>query len=90
MTMVSPVYPQTAESAMASTVVVRVVIWKTGSVSPMSVVSGKQALEDAAMNAVRQWRYQPFIRDGETVDVTTEVDVDFVPGRPGGIVTHPK
>jgi TonB family protein len=91
MTMVSPMYPATAgDSPKAATVKVRVVIWKSGSVSPMRVVSGDPSFEVAAMNAVRLWRYKPYFRDGEAVDVTTEVEVDFVPGRPGGIVTHPK
>jgi TonB family protein len=87
--MVSPIYPATAgDSRMAATVVVRVVIWKSGDVSPMHVVSGPASLEDEAMNAVRHWHYKPFVRDGEPIDVTTEIRVNFDPGKPGGIVTH--
>ena len=36
------------------------------------------------MNAVRLWQYRPFTRDGDPVDVTTDIHVDFVPVRPGG------
>jgi periplasmic protein TonB len=89
-TMVSPTYPQTAsDHRTASTVIVKVVIWKSGNVSPMRVVSGQPSLQAEAMNAVRLWRYKPFVRDGEPLDVTTDIRVDFDPGKPGGIVTHP-
>jgi TonB family protein len=88
-TMVSPIYPAAAgDSPMAATVMVRVVIWKSGDVSPMRVVSGPASLEDEAMNTVRRWHYKPFVRDGEPIDVTTEIRVNFDPGKPGGIVTH--
>jgi TonB family protein len=89
-TMVSPTYAHAADDLQTeSTVVVQVVITKTGRVSPMRVVSGSPLLEAAAMNAVRLWRYKPFIQDEEPVDVTTEVSVKFKPGEPGGMITHP-
>ena len=89
-TMVSPTYPHTAEDLQTeSIVVVQAVISKSGRVSPMRVVSGSPLLEAEAMNAVRLWRYRPFIRDEEPVDVTTEIQVNFKPGEPGGIITHP-
>jgi TonB family protein len=89
-TMVSPNYPQNAGNpASAASVVVRVVIWKSGSVSPLRVISGPPLLEGEAMNAVRLWRYKPYSRDGEALDVTTDIRVDFDPAKPGGTVTHP-
>jgi TonB family protein len=89
-TMVSPHYPQsTDELPTASSVVVRVVIWKSGDVTPMRVVSGASSLQDEAMNTVRLWRFKPFARDGEPLDVTTDVRVEFDPAKPGGVVTHP-
>jgi TonB family protein len=88
-TMVSPNYPQSGGSPRASTVIVRVVIWKSGNVTPMRVVSGEPSLETEAMNAVRLWRYKPYSRDGELLDVTTDVEVDFDPGKPGGTLSHP-
>lgn len=90
-TMVSPNYPQTtSDSPAAATVVVRVVIWKSGNVSPLRVVSGPPFLEAEAMNVVRLWRYRPFPgATGEPVDVTTELQVNFDPRKPGGTVTHP-
>jgi periplasmic protein TonB len=89
-TMVSPAYPQgDGASRRPSTVVVRVVIWKSGSVYPMRVVSGDTSLEAQAMDVVRLWHYKPFLRDGEPMDVTTDIRVDFDPQKPGGVVTHP-
>ena len=89
-TMVSPNYPLTAgEPPSAALVVVRVVIWKSGSVSPLRVISGPPLLEGEAMNTVRLWRYKPYTRDGEALDVTTDIRVDFDPAKPGGTVTHP-
>jgi protein TonB len=89
-TMVSPNYPRSTEdSPKVSFVMVRVTISRTGIVSPIRAVSGPSSLEAEAMNAVRLWRYKPFVRDDEPIDVTTDVRVDFNPGQPGGIVTHP-
>jgi protein TonB len=88
--MVSPNYPQTTEdSPKASTVIVRVVVWKSGNVSPMQVVSGPPSFQAEAMNTVRLWRYKPYTRDGEPLDVTTEIQVNFDPTKRGGTVTHP-
>ena len=90
-TKVSPVYPQTdGIPRTKATVVVRVVVWKSGSVSPVRVVSGEGSLEAQATNAVRLWRYKPFLRDGEAMDVTTDISVDFDPQTQGGMITHPK
>jgi TonB family protein len=89
LTMVSPQYPKTEEPLKASTVVLRVVISKSGTVSPVRVVSGEPSLETEAMNAVRLWRYKPFMRDDEPIDVSTDIRVDFDPAKRGGLVTHP-
>jgi protein TonB len=89
-TIVSPNYPQIAGSlSEVSFVVVRVVVSRTGSVSPVRAISGPPSLQAEAMDAVRLWRYKPFLREGEPLDVTTDVRVDFNPGKPGGIVSHP-
>ena len=89
-TMVSPAYPQTAGDApTAATVTVRVVIWKSGNVTPLRAISGPQGLQDEAMNTVRLWKYRPFARDGGPLDVTTDIQVEFDPAKPGGVVTHP-
>jgi TonB family protein len=89
-TMVSPEFPQAADVEKVPTAVtVRVIIRTSGSVTPLYMVSGKSAFESKAMNAVRLWRYKPYLRVGRPVDVTTDVRVDFNPDKPGGLVTHP-
>jgi TonB family protein len=90
-TKVSPIYPQ-VDGALRqrATVVVRAVIWKSGSVSPVRVVSGDSTLEAQATNAVRLWRYKPFVRDGQVMDVTTDISVVFDPQTQGGMISHPK
>jgi TonB family protein len=89
-TKVSPRFPQVAAAERApATVVVRVLVSTSGNVTPLRAVSGQPVFQAEAMNAVRLWHFKPFFRDGEAIDVTTEVQVDFVPGRPAGMVTHP-
>jgi protein TonB len=87
-TTVTPMTP--ADLLEKSAVVVRVVVSKTGSVYPINVVSGPSALQAEAMNTVRLWRYIPYSRGGEVLNVNTEVQVDFIPRAPGGMVSHPK
>lgn len=90
LTMVSPTYPSTVgDSPTAAIVIVRVVIWKSGSVTPLRAISGPQELQDEAMNTVRLWRYKPYARDGGPLDVTTDIQVEFNPAKPGGVITHP-
>jgi outer membrane biosynthesis protein TonB len=89
LTMVSPHYPQTGKFQKPSILIVRAVIWKSGGVTPVRVISGDPSLEIEAMDAVRLWRYKPFSRHDEPIDVSTDVYVKFTPGTPGGIVTHP-
>ena len=89
-TQVSPDYPSGLPALTASaTVVLRVMIRRSGAVSPISAEAGPHALEMAAMDAARLWRYKPYFRGEGPVDVTTEIQVQFVPGRPGGLITHP-
>jgi protein TonB len=87
-TMVSPM--GTGDLLQATFVVVHVVVSKSGNVFPVYVVSGPAALQAEAMDTVRLWRYKPFVRNGEALDINTEVRVDFIPRTPGGMVSHPK
>jgi hypothetical protein len=71
-------------------VVLRVLIKRTGVPSPLYLISGQQAFENEAMNAVRLRHYRPYMRDGDPIDVVTDVRINFIPGLPAGMVTHPK
>ena len=71
-------YPEAAKQAgIEGPVRLRVVIGKDGTVGGLKVLSGDAALTDAAVEAVRQWRYQPTLADGKPVSVITSVTVDF-------------
>jgi protein TonB len=74
----SPVYPQIAREARVSgTVVIQATISKTGALENLRVVSGPTMLRQSAMDAVKTWRYKPYLLDGQPVDVETTVSVNF-------------
>lgn len=73
-----PVYPPIAKAAGAQgTVVLQATISKSGTIENLRVVSGSALLEQAAIDAVRQWRYRPYLLDGQPVEVETTVNVVF-------------
>lgn len=75
---VPPVYPVTAKRAgLQGEVVLQAVIAKDGSVRDVKVVTGNPTLAEAAMRAVRQWRYQPATLNGQPVEAETLVQVNF-------------
>ena len=77
-TSVAPKYPADARSAAAEgTLVLKAVIDETGKVDGLRLVEGNAALAPAAMQAVKQWRYRPYVRDGKSRPFQTIVIVDF-------------
>jgi len=75
---VDPVYPPLAHQArVQGTVVLQIVIDKSGSVVNLQLVSGHPMLAPAAIEAVKQWKYQPYTVDGSPVEVQTQVQVNF-------------
>lgn len=77
----SPVYPQIAKEARVSgTVVIQATISKAGLIENLHVVNGPTMLRQPAMDAVRTWRYRPYLLDGEPVEVETTVSVTFTLG----------
>jgi protein TonB len=76
--MVRPYYPPLAKQARISgNVLLHAIIAKDGSVIQLEVVSGHPLLVQSALDAVRQWRYQPTLLNGEPVEVDTTVTVVF-------------
>jgi protein TonB len=76
---VQPVYPQMAKIArVQGAVVLAAVIGKDGTIQNLHVVStASPLLNQSAIDAVRQWRYRPYILNGEPVEVDTTVTVNF-------------
>ena len=78
---VRPLYPPLAKQArIQGTVQLQAIIAKDGTVIQLEVLSGHPLLVQAALDAVRQWRYQPTLLNGEPVEVVTTVAVVFTLG----------
>ena len=76
---IQPEYPALARQVrVQGTVVLRAVISREGTIENLQVLSGHPLLVKAAMEAVRQWRYRPYVLNGEPVEVETQVTVNFI------------
>jgi len=75
---VIPEYPEQAkQSRIQGTVILRAVIDKSGNIIELTPISGHPMLVPTAVDAVRQWRYSPYILNGDPVEVETTVTVNF-------------
>jgi TonB family protein len=75
---VAAIYPPQARAAgQHGTVVLEVLVATNGTVKDLKVVSGPPMLRQAAMDAVRRWKYQPFKLNGKAIAAQTQVQVDF-------------
>ena len=75
---VEPVYPSFAKLARINgTVVLEAVIGEDGSVKSATVVSGPPMLQQAAIDSVKQWKYQPYLLNCKEVEIRTTVNVFF-------------
>lgn len=75
---VQPQYPPLARSArIQGQVELSAVISKAGTIENLRLLAGHPMLVGAAIEAVRQWRYRPYILNGEPVEVETRITVNF-------------
>jgi TonB family protein len=75
---VQPEYPQSARAMrVEGSVVLQARIDKQGNIADLQPFSGPKQLVQAAMDAVKQWRYKPFSLLGQPVEVETQIQVDF-------------
>jgi len=75
---VQPTYPPLArQTRISGTVRLHAIISKDGTIQQLEVISGHPLLQQSALDAVRQWRYQPTLLNGEPVEVDTTIDVIF-------------
>jgi protein TonB len=73
-----PVYPALAKQARIQGIVkLSAVIAKDGTIQQLEVISGHPLLVPAALEAVKQWVYQPTTLNSEAVEVVTQIDVNF-------------
>lgn len=74
----APEYPPIAKAArIQGTVVLQATITRTGSIQNLRIISGPPMLQQAALDAVRNWRYKPYLLNGNPVEVETTVNVAF-------------
>jgi len=75
---VTPQYPAEAgRDRIEGTVVLMAVIGTDGSVKDVRVESGLPVLAQAAIDAVKQWRYKPYTVDGQPVEVDSRITINF-------------
>jgi TonB family protein len=79
---VEPTYPPSArDSGIGGSVVLTAIVSRTGAVENVKFVRGPEPLAEAAAEAVRQWVYEPYRRNGEPVAVQTTIIVKFTPPK---------
>jgi protein TonB len=79
---VEPKYPPLAITArLQGQVVLAAVISKAGTIDNLRLVSGHPMFVRAAIDAVSQWRYRPYILNGDVIEVETQITVNFVLGH---------
>jgi len=75
---VQPNYPPLARQArIQGVVVLQAQISKEGAIENLQLISGHPMLAPAAIEAVKQWKYKPYLLNGEPVEVETQVQVNF-------------
>ena len=75
---VSPSYPERAlKAGLQGSVVLQAWIARDGTIRDLKLIRGSFLLGQAAYKAVRQWRYQPYLLNGQAVETQTYVTVDF-------------
>lgn len=73
-----PIYPALARAMhMSGRVELQATISRGGTIENLRVMSGPTIFQQAALDAVRQWRYQPYLLNGQPVEVETTIEVDF-------------
>jgi periplasmic protein TonB len=78
---VQPRYPRVAQAAgIQGTVQLRAIVSKTGTIENLTVIGGHSMLVAAAVEAVKQWRYRPYMLNGDPIEVETEITVNFMLG----------
>jgi TonB family protein len=79
---VEPVYPQEAKDAhVQGAVVLHVIIDVEGNVTGVKPVAGPQELLSSAADAVRQWKYRPYLLNGQAIEVDTTVEIKYQLGQ---------
>ena len=77
---VQPVYPpQAARTGLQGAVVLQALVGKDGSIRDLKLIRGYLVFGRAAFDAVKQWRYKPYVLNGQAVETQTQITVNFKP-----------
>jgi protein TonB len=75
---VSPIYPKTALTMRTEgPVELMATISRSGDITHVKVLSGDAQLTNAAVAAVKQWKYKPYLLNGEPVEIQTQITINF-------------
>src|SRR6202035_4924036 len=75
---VAPVYPSSAlRLRLEGSVQLLATISRKGDIAAVKILSGDQTLAHAAADAVKQWKYKPYLLNGSPVEIQTQVTVNF-------------
>jgi len=75
---VQPQYPSTAlQLHVEGQVQLLATISKSGNISAVKILSGDALLTKAAVDAVKQWKYKPYLLNGEPVEIQTQITMNF-------------
>ena len=75
---VQPNYPLLARQArIQGTVQLRAIISRMGTIENLTVLRGHSMLVPSAVEAVKQWRYRPYLLNGDPIEVETDITVNF-------------
>lgn len=75
---VNPKYPREArEQGIEGDVILRATIDTKGNITNLKVSQGDPILAAAAIDAVKDWKYRPYVLNGEPVDVDTTIKIQF-------------
>jgi len=75
-----PVYPSEARQLhVQGTVVLQATINEHGQMEDLKLVSGSPLLAQSAIEAVRKWRYSPYLLNGKPIKKETQINITFIP-----------
>lgn len=87
---VAPDYPAEAQKkGIKGVVKLKILIGRSGDVTQATLISGHPTLAQAAIDAVKQWKYEPYMQDGKAVSVETVVSIAFPPDSAAASVVEP-
>ena len=74
----NPSYPEIARRLhIGGTIALGATISKSGRIEDLRVLSGHPLLREAAIEAVKNWRYRPYLLNGQPVEVETTIEIHF-------------